>query len=64
MKISKAIEIIDIYLEHAEPLSYRDLDNAIKLGAEALNRILKGRNPDRPYVCYLLPSEPPEGEKD
>lgn len=38
MKACKAIELLYRYLDHVEPINFTDLDNAIKLGTEALKR--------------------------
>ena len=57
MKIEKASEIKSREGEeflHTDP---DEIDEADRLSIEALKRIASGRNPDRRYVCYLLPGE-------
>lgn len=57
MKIEKAIEILSQDLTYTYPAKFDDLQDAIKLGIEAMKAIQKGRA--FPYLyCYPeLPGE-------
>lgn len=60
MKISKAIEIQDLYLHHSDQWNHQDLDTAIKLGIEALKHIKATYTYRGNYIPLPLPGEEPE----
>lgn len=62
--LKKAIEILDLNLKEAGGKMPPDVKEALQLSREALKRLLSGRNPERRYVCYLLPGEEQEKEGD
>ena len=57
MTLSKAIEKLSDSANRGMTTFDQDYEDAQKLGIEALKRIQSGRNPERRYVCYLLPGE-------
>ena len=61
MKIEKAIEILQNELNHGFRCGYEDLNDAQKLGIEALECILKIRHHPFPDEVLQLPGETLEG---
>lgn len=60
MTLTKALELLDQYLHHSDTWSHQDLDDAIRLGISAINRI-KACRPVDPYAPQiLLPGETEE----
>ena len=57
MNLNKAIELLEFCIFQGVRETHADTKDAIDLGIEALKRIQSGRNPERQYVCYLLPGE-------
>ena len=57
MTIDEAIELQETYLEAVEPEAYGDLEEAIKLGIEALKVIKDVRPTDYAAIDEPLPGE-------
>lgn len=60
MKLSEAIEILDLNVEKAGKQMPPDTLQALKLGIEALERIQTARTYPGRLKTYTLPSETPE----
>ena len=57
MKIEKAIEILGVMLECIHPEDPPGVDDSIKLGIEALNRVQEGRQAHPEFSRLRLPGE-------
>jgi len=60
MKILKAIEILSDAIKRQWPTHNSDLDDAIKLGIEALEKIQKYRHTSMQVQSLILRGETPE----
>ncbi len=57
MNLKKAVKIQELYLKHSDQVDHYDLDDAIRLGVEAMNLIDNLRFDGSPYYPNLLPGE-------
>jgi len=62
MKVSKAIELLTLYMKPSDNIEPVDFDTAIKLGLEALKRTIHTRTLHKPNPLDLLPGETPEDD--
>lgn len=60
MTLKKAIEILSLDLTYSYPAKFNDLQHAIQLGKEALDRIQALRKPPGCPIWTLLPGETKE----
>lgn len=60
MKLEKAIEILNQDLTWTYPAKFNDLQDAMKLGSEALKEVKRARKGDPALDGELLPSETEE----
>lgn len=57
MKLDKAIEILTTYMKGSDEAEPVDFDDAIKLGIEALKRLVARREAEQSQGVSLLPGE-------
>lgn len=60
MKITKAIEILDLGLIKGQPVLHEDLVSAATLGIEVLNHYQMYKRNELIASSFLLPGEEPE----
>jgi len=62
MKLSKAFEVNEGIIAFFEMDGFQECADAIKLGSEALKRILAWRNDNDEDLLWDLPGETPEAD--
>ena len=60
MTLQKAIQLLESFLHHEEPVSYIALDAAISLGIEALKPFQEFRQTEPFWADFSLPGESEE----
>jgi len=60
MNINESIKEQELYLQHSDQWTHERLDEAIRLGIEALKRIKKSRGDASRYYIGYLPGETEE----